>query len=228
MNPISILSHAIRQDSQGRYCINDLHRAAGGERRHQPNHWLTTKQAQELIAELIGTPGIPGVGKGTAGIPAVVDIATTGIPLVLAPVFVINGGTQRGTYVVKELVYSYAMWISAAFHVKVVRAYDALVQSQNLKVQPNADHLAVVAAKDQTISAWIENAAAQKRSADCMQMMMELTKPKPKGPPKERIDNNHVRLACAKRGQGKTVSQIAREMGLSVSTISLITRSVVV
>ncbi len=92
---------SIRQDLDGRFCLNDLHRAAGGEDRHSPNRWYRSGMAAELISVL--TP----------------DLA-------FAPVEVIRGGSNPGTFVCKELVYAYAMWISAAFNLKVIRTFDAL------------------------------------------------------------------------------------------------------
>jgi hypothetical protein len=96
---LTISDTAIRFDDSGRFCLNDLHKAAGNEKRHSPNYWLETQQTQELIEEL----------------------KTTGIPVVSLT------GRKGGTYAVKELVYAYAMWISAKFHIAVIRAYDALV-----------------------------------------------------------------------------------------------------
>lgn len=96
---LSISDTSIRQDSTGRYCLNDLHKAAGSEKRHGASYWLSNLQTKELIVEL----------------------DSTGIPVVTLE------GRNGGTYVAKELVYAYAMWISPAFHLKVIRAYDAMV-----------------------------------------------------------------------------------------------------
>lgn len=103
MNALAIADTTIRQDAAGRYSLNDLHRAAGGEQRHQPRYFLANQQTIELIAEL-----------GDSGNPLSVQ----------------RGGADQGTYAAKELVYAYAMWISAAFHLKVIRAYDAMATAR--------------------------------------------------------------------------------------------------
>lgn len=98
MNNMTIANVSIRQDADGRYCLNDLHRAAGEEARHKPGNWLMLEQTKALAAEI-----------EIAGIPA------------------IQSKQGLGTFVVKELVYAYAMWISPTFNLQVIRAYDAQV-----------------------------------------------------------------------------------------------------
>lgn len=98
---------SIHQDAEGRYSLNDLHKAAGGERRHRPIYWLSSQQTKELIEEI-----------------EKVEIPTF-CPLES------KRGCKGGTYVCKELVYAYAMWISAAFSLKVIRAYDAMMAAQH-------------------------------------------------------------------------------------------------
>lgn len=110
----------IAQDEQGRYSLNDLHNAAGGADKHSPRKWLRYQQAQELIAEL--------ERELTDRNQVLTDLNR--------PVRT-NEGRYGGTFVVKELVYAYGMWISAAFSLRVIRAYDALVSSgkgRNLSV----------------------------------------------------------------------------------------------
>lgn len=87
----------IKQDTQGRYCLNDLHKASGGAEKNKPLNFLRSDQATALVTEL--------------------QSSETSID----PVQSIRGGSAPGTFVVKELVYAYAMWISASFQLKVIQ-----------------------------------------------------------------------------------------------------------
>lgn len=106
----------IRQDAEGRYCLNDLHKAAisHGHNEHtkHPQKWHAPPQTVELIEELkYQNP-------------------------VLCPLHS-KTGRNGGTYVVKELVYAYAMCISPKFHLEVIRAYDRLA-TDGVAVHKNA------------------------------------------------------------------------------------------
>lgn len=118
---------AIRQDDQGRFCLNDLHRAAGKEQRHKPVHWLDNEQTKRLIDEC-----------AKSLIQSEVGISTSFENKSLAPVVVLKGGNgPQGTYVIRELVYAYAMWISPAFHLRAIRFLDAALRSP---ATPQPDH----------------------------------------------------------------------------------------
>ena len=104
----------IRQDAEGRYCLNDLHKAAGEAEKDKPTNFFRLDSTAGLVTELLQCS----------------DMST-------APFRVIRGGTNPGTYVCKELVYAYAMWISASFHLKVIRAYDTLA-TKGIAVHENA------------------------------------------------------------------------------------------
>ncbi|WP_312602724.1 KilA-N domain-containing protein [Acinetobacter schindleri] len=107
--PLMIGNFAIHQDEDGRYCLNDLHKASGGDKKHQPAYFIRNQQTKDLITEIVNSANLQSLENSQ-----------------IEPVKKMEG-VKGGTYVVKELVYSYAMWISAKFHLIVIRAYDALV-----------------------------------------------------------------------------------------------------
>ncbi|MFB1072319.1 KilA-N domain-containing protein [Vibrio diabolicus] len=105
MPNLTILSKEVRT-LDGLYSLNDLHKASGGNQNHKPVHFLKNKQTQELIDEIEQSKNSYFAVKTK------------------------RGGMNSGTWVCKELVYSYAMWISAKFHLQVIRAFDQMVVNQ--------------------------------------------------------------------------------------------------
>lgn len=83
----------------GLFSLNDLHAAAGGERKHQPAFFMRRQETRALAAE---------VGHSADSQSAIRTV---------------NGGTAPGTYACRELVIAYAAWISAAFHLRVIRVF---------------------------------------------------------------------------------------------------------
>lgn len=113
MNALTVLSSEIRQ-FDGLYSLNDLHQAAGGSAKHRPNQFMRLDTTQALMEEI-----------------RCADVR-------IIPAKTVRGrGKPQGTYVCKELVYAYAMWISPSFHLKVIRAFDAL-QGQPSTASPRA------------------------------------------------------------------------------------------
>ena len=100
---LTVCGVAIKQDAEGRYCLNDLHKAAGGENRHQSAFFLKRHETVELVNELANSSSQKNIEPVSS-----------------------SRGRNGGTFVVKELVYAYAMWISPKFHLEVIRSYDRL------------------------------------------------------------------------------------------------------
>lgn len=95
---LTIGTTSVRQVG-GLFSLNDLHKESGARPRHRPGYFLENEQTQALVKEI-----------ETAGIPAVKT----------------KEGRGGGTYACRELVIAYAAWISAAFHLKVIRVFLAV------------------------------------------------------------------------------------------------------
>ncbi|EJM25761.1 KilA-N domain-containing protein [Pseudomonas sp. GM25] len=96
----------IRQDAEGRYCLNDVQRAAtlGRNPRTVELHEFMRRPETIKLVELLENTGNPHVKA-----------------------YITKRGRTGGTYAVKELIYAYAMWISPSYHLKVIRAYGRMV-----------------------------------------------------------------------------------------------------
>ncbi|EKO3388707.1 KilA-N domain-containing protein [Vibrio fluvialis] len=101
MPNLTILANDIRL-FDGLYSLNDLHKASGGKQTHKPANFARLDTTKELIDEINRCSDLS------------IAISTN------------RGGKNQGTWVCKELVYAYAMWISPKFHLNVIRAFDSM------------------------------------------------------------------------------------------------------
>lgn len=90
----------INTDAEGRYNLNALHKASGGDNAKRPSLWLANKQARELIDEL---------SKNSC----------LGQQVVKS----VRGGTNPGTFAHELLAVEYAGWISASFRLQVNQTF---------------------------------------------------------------------------------------------------------
>ncbi|MCL1623813.1 KilA-N domain-containing protein [Moraxella sp. Tifton1] len=99
-----IISNQAISQHNGLFSLNDLHKVSGGAKKHEPYQFMRNQETKELIAEIESENQIAYM--------------------------TVQGGntktTKQGTFVCRELVYRYAMWISAKFSLMVIRAFDAL------------------------------------------------------------------------------------------------------
>lgn len=105
------LGNSVIHQIDGFYSLKDLHIASGSAEKHKPSNFMRLEQTQALIHEL---------AKGS-------DMS----------LFVkVIKGCKGGTYACRELVIAYAAWISAAFHLKVIRVF---LQTNTAPMQPSSE-----------------------------------------------------------------------------------------
>ena len=100
MNNLVIETKSIRQ-ADGLYSLNDLHKASGGSKHNQPSNFIRLKQTLGLIEQMKRSSDMRNI---------------------------VNVQAKVGTYVCKQLVYAYAMWISPEFYLHVINTFDQIQQ----------------------------------------------------------------------------------------------------
>ncbi len=108
-NPDGIRQH------DGLYCLNDLHKMAGGKIKDTPSRFIILAKTQSQIQAFERLAQIHNPKKGSD----------------LSPVIrVINGGDMQGVYACKPLMFSYTSWLNADFHALVFTVFDRVATGE--------------------------------------------------------------------------------------------------
>ena len=102
MKQLVINDVSISTDEFGRFSLNDLHKSAGSNPKNKTALFLKLHSVKK-VAEVLK------VANPT-----------------LEPISIKRGRYTGGTWVCKELVYKYAMWIDAEFEVMVIQSFDKI------------------------------------------------------------------------------------------------------
>jgi len=110
MTALSIVGVNVRQDSEGRFSLNDLHKAAVAKGKanqsQRPANFLKSEPVKAFIAEL--------------------DSDATQI----ASVESVKGGKNQGTYASELVAIRYAGWIDPSFEITVYRTFQAVAKGE--------------------------------------------------------------------------------------------------
>ena len=98
---------SITTDGEGRYSLNDLHKAAGGLNNQKPSLFYRSDSFNSVV-EILNAQN-----------------------RAFEPIVKKQGRYNGGTWVCKELVYKYAMWVNPEFEVKVIQTFDSLATKIN-------------------------------------------------------------------------------------------------
>ena len=126
MNPLTLADTRIRQDAHGRYCLNDLHKAAvaagANARAKEPGKFFRSPRTQELITLLEQGGTTQNLGS----------FVTPNWGDEISPVVTVQAGDPRlqGTYVCIQLVVAYGQFVSARFDLEVINTFLAVQQAE--------------------------------------------------------------------------------------------------
>lgn len=117
---------SIRQ-LDGLYCLNDLHRLSGGEKKNIPSRFIHLDKTQALITALQDLETQKTTHNPKKGSEHFSTMRTDnrnpkkGCEQVFR---VVNGGEFHGIYGNRKIVYAYANWIDPYFYAMVLEVFD--------------------------------------------------------------------------------------------------------
>ena len=115
---------AIKQ-LDGLYCLNDLHRMAGGHKRDTPSRFIRLDKTQALIEALQDIETQKTNQDPKTGFDA--HNPKKGCGQVFRAV---NGGEYHGIYGNRKIVFAYANWIDPYFYAGVLEVFDKVATGQ--------------------------------------------------------------------------------------------------